>query len=352
MRDRPEPLDVVEVTPHGVTLAISGDQNLSYRFYREGETFYPRRDYGAGFAYDEDLEQGETRWYSVSARVRWGAGRSSVWAEPVFVTTPAVDHDGILLTATVNDRGLVRLDWDSVPGTFKYRVYRNGFVERVVAGDTSFGYLQGRPGETIVYQVSAIDLTNKVESPRSNPVEVVVPGVSDGRPIVQVAYRETDRLVLRTSPVAGASEYRLYNHNTLLASSSDGWFVMDEVDRAAGMVLAATSVVDGRESPGSSSLFPYLVLVPAAPIGVINTFTDRRNVVLRIPYPESGVGGHNVYRNGELVARIGTASVYYAWFTDHDLEPGTAYTYWVSNVSYFGFESQWSEPIFVRTEDP
>jgi len=341
------------------------DEVEEYRVYRDGNLVATP----SGTSHlDSGLQPGTTYRYEVSA-VSEDDDKEGGKSHPVTATTPPAPDvtpptapTGLQANASAPDQ--VDLSWqaasDPESGIDSYRVYRNGSAVASPSG-TSFSDTGLQPQTTYSYQVSAINGVG-LEGGASGTVSVTTPSAGDQSPPtaptgLQANASAPDQVDLSwqaaSDPESGIDSYRVYRNGSAVASPS-GTSFSDTGLQPQTTYSYQVSAINGVGLEGGASGTVSVTTPsagdqspPTSPSGLQASAVAADRVDLSwqaASDPESGVDSYRVYRNG-----IRLAVVFAPSYTDTDVEPSTAYAYWVTAVNGGGIEGGPSPTVSATT---
>lgn len=116
----------------------------------------------------------------------------------------------------------VRLTWDAVPNARQYRIYRNGSFAWAVFETEEWTDTETLPGETLVYELYAVDPVLGEAEP-SDPAEITLvrTQMCQSPGMTELSHTRTSVTLAATGGTAGQT-YRLYRDGDLIASHTIG----------------------------------------------------------------------------------------------------------------------------------
>jgi fibronectin type 3 domain-containing protein len=290
----------------------------AYRVYRDGLEI---TRVASPTYVDTAVTNGSTYAYTVMATnvAGWGAISAQVLATPDIgiPSTPA----GL---AAVAADARITLTWTAVPGVTGYRVYRDGALvaSPVTATYADSGVVNGTTYSYTVVAVNGPRASGASAAVTSTPV-ATAPSMPTG---VAISVGDAQLSITWTAP-AGATAYRVYRNNVLVASPETPSYTDTGLANGTSYAYRIAAVKqNSAESTRTTAVNGTPVAAtPAAPTGLAVTPGSASasltwNAV-------SGATGYRVYRGGVLVGSPATNA-----YTDTGLTNGTSYSWTVAAV--------------------
>ena len=348
----------VSWSPSSDNVAVS-----EYRVYRDGVIVAA---VGATSYQDSGLAASTTYFYSVRAVDQ--AGNVSWQSATVIVTTPATLDNAAPstptgLTASAISASRVDLGWlpsvDNV-GVTGYRVSRNGTPLVTLGNVTSYVDLSVGGALTYIYTVQALDASGNV-SGFSAPASATTPGdtISPTVPTGLVANAaSTSQIALSWSAATdnvGVASYRIYRNTALIATLGNVTAFQDSglspsttYTYNVAAADAAGNVSGLSTAASATTLAAPDTTPPSPPTTIVATAVSNSEIGLTWSGAADNVAvtGYRVFRNGVLVASLGSSTTY----QDIGLAASTTYTYRVRAVDMAGNVSAQSAAASATTQ--
>lgn len=217
----------------------------------------------ADTAFCEPADPRRPSWVGASNRVDTGslAGqwiRGNVTGLPAAVDIPAsAGPQNLRITKTAPTS--VALTWSGVTGAIGYRVYRDG-IQVATTGATGVT-VAVEPGSRSSFSVSAY--SNTWDTPYSNAITATTGLLPPGAPALSVAGRTSSSVTLSWTNSGGATDYRIYEGNTLVESV--GGATLTHTLRGLAASTTHTYTVTAVGSGGAESARSNAVTVNTLP---------------------------------------------------------------------------------------
>lgn len=150
-----------------------------------------------------------------------------------------------------------------------------------------------------------------------------------------------ERVVMTWDRLSGATGYELLRDGAIVGTPTGNWFTDRSVEAGTTYSYEVRAIIDGVATP-SSDQATVSTLGYSGPSGLRSALETRERIVLTWDRV-AGATGYELLRDGTVVG-----SPTGNWFTDRDLEAGTAYTYEVRAVVNAG-ETPLSGPVVAST---
>jgi len=322
-----------------------GSPITNYKIYRNGTLL---ATIGTNTSYvDYNVVNGVTYTYKVSAVNSVGEGPFSNEVSATPCSAPSAPQN---LVATAGNQQVL-LSWQAPADNggspiTNYKIYRNGTLLATIGTNTSYVDYNVVNGVTYTYKVSAVNSVG--EGPFSNEVSAT-PCSAPSAPQNLVATAGNQQVLLSWqapadnggSPITGYKVYwgtssgsytNVQNTGNVLTYTVTG---LTNGQRYYFAVTAINSVGESAKSNEVSAMPQSGPTVPSAPQNLVATAGNQR-VALSWQAPANDGGSpitnYKIYRNGTLLATIGTNTSY----EDYNVVNGVTYTYKVSAVNSVG----------------
>ncbi len=301
-----------------VTLTWTAPAGVTgYRVYRDGTLVASPAT--ASYV-DTGVTNGTAYDYTV---VAVNGARASV-ATPVVTATPVATAPSAPtgLAIGVGDAQLT-LTWTAPVGATAYRVYRGGVLVGSPSG-SSFTDTGLTNGTAYSYRVAAMK-QNSAESSKTSAVSATPVAATPSAPTGLAATPGSTTMTLTWTAVGGATAYRVYRGGVLVGSPSTNAFTDTGLTNGASYSWTVAAVKQNSPVSAQSGAVTStpVAIAPSAPTGLGATPGDGQ-VALAWTAP-SGADAYAVYRDGTLLASVGTAS-----YTDLTAGNGDSHSYYVT----------------------
>ena len=266
------------------------------------------------------------------------------------------------LTAVGTSSTSISLNWTTVSGAAKYKIYQSvtstgvySYVDQTEYGNYVVNNLTS--SHTYYYKVSSIDV-NGIEGPQSTYAEgrtfeaaIPVPGS------VRASAVSSDSIQINWNAVTGAMNYKVYRSSTasgsyqLISTRTDTSYTdmgLTPLTTYYYKVSALTAMGESGQSDPIQATTPAENVVPA-PGGLQASSLGSTSILINwITVTEAS--GYRIYRSDSASGSyilVGTSST--TSYTNTGLSPSTLYYYKVSTVHSKG-ESEQSSPISAMTQ--
>jgi fibronectin type 3 domain-containing protein len=318
---KPGQVTGVLAAPADTQVALSWpavDGASAYRVYRDGLEI---TRVSVPSYLDTAVTNGSTYAYTVMATnvAGWGGISTQVLVTPDV----GIPNTPTGLAAVAGD-ARVTLTWTGEAGVTGYRVYRDGalvaspvsatYVDNAVVNATTYSYAVVAVNGGRVSGASAAVTATPVAAAPSMPTNVAI-AVGDAQ------------LTLTWSAPAGATAYRVYRNNVLVASPDTASYADTGLTNGTAYAYRIAAVkLNSVESAKTTAVSGTPVAAtPATPTGLAAT---PGSASMSLTWTAvSGATAYRVYRSGVLVGSPTTNA-----FTDSGLTNGAAYSWTVAAV--------------------
>src|SRR5581483_5059141 len=248
----------------------------------------------------------------------------------------------------------VALSWGAAPddvGAVSYRVYRNAVLLATVS-TTSWTDSTVAGGATYTYSVRALDAAGNLGDASSVAVALDVAPPQPPASLSAQWLAGPSRVKLSWPAAAddvGVVEYEVSRDGAVLGTTSATSFVDPAIApaRTYSYSVVALDAAGNRSAPAEASVTtPDDVGAPSTPTG-LTAITASKPTRVDLAWAASsddvGVTGYRVYRNGAVIATVGTTA-----YTDTAVVRQKTYRYAVSALDAAGNESPLSPVVVVK----
>jgi hypothetical protein len=344
------PSEVSVSTTDASSLRITWTDNSSdadgFEIYRDGYYVGSVNSYTTAYN-DTGLQFCTSYSYYIAAYNSYGSSESGSASGQTSCQPPPAAPSNLAATPSSCGTNTINLSWtDAATNETGYRVYRSGALLAMLAADsTSYSDTSAGLNTARTYYVQAY---NAGGTANSNTASVTSPAACIGGPAVPTGIAATawpcntqTIAVTWTDAATNETGYRVYRDGSLLADSlpanSTSYY-----DVAAGTAASHTYYVQAYNAsgPASSSLVTRTspsscTSGPAAPTNLAATPGACGTGRISLSWTDNATNeyGYKVYRNGSLLATLGSNSTSY---NDTAAGTGVQRAYYVQAYPYSG----------------
>lgn len=235
--------------------------------------------------------------------------------------------------------GSVTISWSPVSGASSYYLYEDSTKIETVSGTSISVPLSDTNNHA--WSVAAVDGSGNVGITSSAVYAAALPPIT--APTGLTVASGADSLVVKWSPVNGATSYNVYDSGVFAGKATGTSLTLTGLSPGSVHSITVTAANSGGESDKSTPVSG--TVLPEIPTGLSGVMDSSSSAKLSWSYV-SGADSYNVYNayTGVKVATVSGTS--YEWT---GLSSGTQYTWQVSAVAN-GVEGQKSDVTTVQPE--